>query len=568
MQGEQPKGEDAAEPDAVAGAVESTKPAVTDGDPEKHLEEAAATQIQAMVRGNQARKDTITIRKDKEAIAALPSGPEAEAAAIKIQAVARGRSTRATMAAQKSPSGGAADMPSGPEAEEAATKIQAIVRGKQTRNSLATKEPANGESQPELPSGPEADAAATKIQAVHRGNQSRRETKKLSEAKGPTEEKTAESGDAEVPGMTEDQAATKIQAIIRGNQTRDAQRKEPNRLKGMLHEARQEAEDLRAHNIVLIKKSITALASHPLTQTLGVDVPKTFKGLDSVPQQYSEKLVEIECAHDLYAKRQEETNTRIRRLNGKVVDEDEKAQELRDAYKDFKRDIARHAVNPRTNRPIPAKWILQKEQEEEEIDQEVETRRLKNIHFEMQLKKLQDQMKEREQLAEGLHLMDFEQLKIENQTLNEKIEERNAEIHKLKKKTDATVQVLTHVREKLQFVTKENSDLQSEVTGLDKCATGMRDDLTKLKQKRERARHTNSRAKQQQGFVGNDKLVTDFESRKERIEQMEAKIASFHEPYAKMTALLERGRAAERRLMAVTGDASRPGTVAVETPQF
>jgi len=30
-----------------------------------------------------------------------------------------------------------------------------------------------------------------------------------------------------------------------------------------------------------------------------------------------------------------------------------------------------------------------------------------------------------EELAEGLHLIDFEQLKIENQTYNEKIEERN-----------------------------------------------------------------------------------------------------------------------------------------------
>jgi len=28
-------------------------------------------------------------------------------------------------------------------------------------------------------------------------------------------------------------------------------------------------------------------------------------------------------------------------------------------------------------------------------------------------------------LADGLHLIDFEQLKIENQTYNEKIEERN-----------------------------------------------------------------------------------------------------------------------------------------------
>jgi len=36
-----------------------------------------------------------------------------------------------------------------------------------------------------------------------------------------------------------------------------------------------------------------------------------------------------------------------------------------------------------------------------------------------------------EELADGLHLIDFEQLKIENQTYNEKIEERNEVQHAL-----------------------------------------------------------------------------------------------------------------------------------------
>ncbi len=52
----------------------------------------------------------------------------------------------------------------------------------------------------------------------------------------------------------------------------------------------------------------------------------------------------------------------------------------------------------------------------------------------------------------GLHLIDFEQLKINNVDLNEKIEERNDDILKLKKKVTSTVEVLTHVKEKLQFL--------------------------------------------------------------------------------------------------------------------
>ena len=55
-------------------------------------------------------------------------------------------------------------------------------------------------------------------------------------------------------------------------------------------------------------------------------------------------------------------------------------------------------------------------------------------------------------MAEGLHMMDFEQLKISNIDLAEKVEERNEEIRKLTSKVRATVQVLTHVKEKLHFL--------------------------------------------------------------------------------------------------------------------
>ena len=71
--------------------------------------------------------------------------------------------------------------------------------------------------------------------------------------------------------------------------------------------------------------------------------------------------------------------------------------------------------------------------------------RLRNINLRMILRKLESQLRSKEQLAEGLHLIDFEQLKIENQTLNEKIEERNEELHKLRKKNTSNVQVCLSV---------------------------------------------------------------------------------------------------------------------------
>ena len=68
--------------------------------------------------------------------------------------------------------------------------------------------------------------------------------------------------------------------------------------------------------------------------------------------------------------------------------------------------------------------------------------RLSQIRLRNVIRKLKTKLQRKEELAEGLHLIDFEQTKIENQTLNEKIEERNEELEKLSQKITSTVQVI------------------------------------------------------------------------------------------------------------------------------
>merc|ERR1712147_298651 len=122
--------------------------------------------------------------------------------------------------------------------------------------------------------------------------------------------------------------------------------------------------------------------------------------------------------------------------------------------------------------------------------------------------------KKKEQLADGLHLIDFEQLKIENQTLNEKIEERNEELLKLRKKTTTTVQVLTHLKEKLQFVQAENQVRKQELSDFEVELTGKRDVLTHVKHERDALRGENAARRQQRGLVSSEELLIDYEKRR------------------------------------------------------
>ena len=71
----------------------------------------------------------------------------------------------------------------------------------------------------------------------------------------------------------------------------------------------------------------------------------------------------------------------------------------------------------------------------------IEKLRLKNTTTKAQIAKLEAQLAHKEEMGEVLHLVDFDQLKIENQQYMERIEERNSELLRLKLSTSRTVQV-------------------------------------------------------------------------------------------------------------------------------
>ena len=74
-------------------------------------------------------------------------------------------------------------------------------------------------------------------------------------------------------------------------------------------------------------------------------------------------------------------------------------------------------------------------------DTMIEKLRLKNSTIKAQISKMEHMLAHKEELGEVLHLVDFDQLKIENQQYLEKIEERNQDLLRLKLSTSRTVQV-------------------------------------------------------------------------------------------------------------------------------
>jgi hypothetical protein len=274
-------------------------------------------------------------------------------------------------------------------------------------------------------------------------------------------------------------------------------------------------------------------------------------GPDSTPPEqlraeYIKNLENLNLLWDELEAKRERAEEQIDRLTYKLDAADAKATELSDSFKAFKREVSKEARFSRTGKPIKLKRILAFEAAEAAAEREVARVRLRHINLLTELRVLEESVRTKERLAEGLHLIDFEQLKIENQTLNEKIEERNDELHKLKKKTTTTVQVLTHIKEKLFAVREENSLADAELTKLNQSVTNLRDQLTRTKHLRDEARAENQLLKQKQGFIGSDLLVSDFEHRKGDIDVLRAEVEALKSRWRALHNLSLRAASFER----------------------
>lgn len=93
----------------------------------------------------------------------------------------------------------------------------------------------------------------------------------------------------------------------------------------------------------------------------------------------------------------------------------------------------------------------------------VEKLRLKNATLKTQLKKSESKLKQKEEMGDVLHYIDFHQLQIENKQYVAKIEERNQELLKLKLTTGNTVQMLNTLKTELSDLQTDGTKLKKEI---------------------------------------------------------------------------------------------------------
>lgn len=248
------------------------------------------------------------------------------------------------------------------------------------------------------------------------------------------------------------------------------------------------------------------------------------KLLSSNAEDRYKKLIETHSSKRIeLSKSKAKNNAQLRELLIKVQNKQSAAGKLQTSYLQYKMGSAAQAENSRTGKPIPQNRIDELTQLHIKKDEEVRIIRTKNIYLTNQKDALEKSIKQKE-FSDGLHLIDFEQFKMENATLNEKIEEKNESLQKSTLKARSTVHILTHVNEKLQFVQTEDIEMKQRLADLEKQLSVNKKLLAGLKDTRDYYKDQNIRMRDANPLIGNDQLLLDYESRKQELEDLRYKL--------------------------------------------
>jgi len=164
-----------------------------------------------------------------------------------------------------------------------------------------------------------------------------------------------------------------------------------------------------------------------------------------------------------------------------------RATDTKKASYEFKREVAIGGMNPRTGQVALEKVVKYFEEKIRTKDGMIEKTRLKNASIRVNINKLANQLKQKEEMGESLHSIDFDQLQIENKQYMARIEERNAELLKLKLTAGNTIQTLNEHKKQLQDLMSESEKLQGGIQSRRQVLDKLQTEQTNVRKENENA---------------------------------------------------------------------------------
>ena len=217
------------------------------------------------------------------------------------------------------------------------------------------------------------------------------------------------------------------------------------------------------------------------------------------------------------------------------------AEMKKDAY-EFKRDIVVGAENMRTGKTMAEKLTRYMEEKLRQRDSVIEKLRLKNSTIKTQLQKAEMQMKQKEEMGDVLHYIDFHQLQIENKQYQALIEARNEELLQLKRTTGKTLQTLNILKKKLMIILNESGWLHNEINARKEQLQKAGDDAESVSMEIANDPRAKEHCGQQQAETSDMPSTLDYVQQKAQMYDLQSTLRNWRRKIEIMEMAAARGR--------------------------
>ncbi|KAJ8916720.1 hypothetical protein NQ315_013924 [Exocentrus adspersus] len=191
-----------------------------------------------------------------------------------------------------------------------------------------------------------------------------------------------------------------------------------------------------------------------------------------------------------------------------------KCYELNEMFEDLQnqeKEIGFGLIHTKTGKPIPDKLVERLINRQKTQMQTVSSMRLRHIQLKNMVAEKQSAITQLDKIGEDLYLMDYEQLKVENRSYMDKMEEKDEELSRLRNKCQKTIQILAHMREKSAALESDICDLSDDLNCLNLNSIGVRGELNRLKQQRDTYRNMTNKLRDESGLLTQSELLRDME---------------------------------------------------------
>jgi hypothetical protein len=214
-------------------------------------------------------------------------------------------------------------------------------------------------------------------------------------------------------------------------------------------------------------------------------------------------------------------------LRSVIEETDMRISELRKEAHEFKRDIVVGAENFRTGATMAEKVLKYMEDKLRQKDVYVEKMKLKNASTRTAIAKLEGQLKQKEEMGDVLHFIDFHQLQIENKQYVMKIEKRNQELIKLKVSTGKIVQALNNKKKELHGLLEQSRWLTSEIASRKDQLRRIRDENVRVAQKMDGRKKFIGKLKNEAEESTETPQVLDYVKQKAEMYELETELKNY-----------------------------------------